>query len=130
MAVSLELRVPFLDHVFIEAVAGLTTAERFEPLGRKALLRRATKARIDPGTLERPKSGFVLPMDAWCRRAMRQHIDDMYNDEALCERVGIDGRTAGALWRSFLAGGPGLYWSRVWAVFVLLDWCSRHHASL
>jgi asparagine synthase (glutamine-hydrolysing) len=130
MAVSLELRVPFLDHVFIEAVAGLTTAERFEPLGKKALLRRATAARIDPRTLERPKSGFVLPMDAWCRRAMRQHIDDMYNDEALCERVGIDGRTAGALWRSFLAGGPGLYWSRVWAVFVLLDWCSRHHASL
>ncbi|HEY6477728.1 MAG TPA: asparagine synthase (glutamine-hydrolyzing) [Polyangia bacterium] len=130
MAVSLELRVPFLDHAFIEAVAGLDTAERFEPLGKKALLRRATEARIDPATLERPKSGFVLPMDAWCRRAMRQRIDDMYNDEALCARVGIDGRTAVALWRSFLAGGPGLYWSRVWAVFVLLDWCSRHRVSL
>jgi asparagine synthase (glutamine-hydrolysing) len=130
MAVSLELRVPLLDHVFIEAVAGLTSAQRFQPLGKKALLRRATEPRIDPGVLDRPKSGFVLPMDAWCRRAMRQRIDDMYRDSDLCARVGIDGRAAVALWQSFLAGGVGLYWSRVWAVFILLDWCARHRASL
>jgi asparagine synthase (glutamine-hydrolysing) len=130
MAVSLELRVPFLDHVFIEEVAGLTEQDRFLPLGRKALLRKATLAHFDPGTFDRPKLGFVLPMDAWCRRAMRQRIDDMYHDEALCERTGVDGKAVRALWRSFLGGGPGLYWSRVWAVFVLLDWCSRHRASL
>jgi asparagine synthase (glutamine-hydrolysing) len=130
MAVSLELRVPFLDHVFIEAVAGLTTAQRFEPLGRKAMLRGMMEGRIPAGTFDRPKSGFVLPMDVWCRRAMRSRIDDTYRDEALCARVGIDGKTAVTLWKSFLADRPGLYWSRVWAVFVLLDWCARHRVSL
>jgi asparagine synthase (glutamine-hydrolysing) len=130
MAVALEMRVPFLDHVVIEEIAGLPTHERFMPLGRKNLLRQLVMARIDPQTFDRPKSGFVLPVDDWCRRGMREQMDDLYHDKDLCERAGIDGRTAVALWRSFLGGGPGLYWSRVWAIFVLLDWCRRHRVSL
>jgi asparagine synthase (glutamine-hydrolysing) len=130
MAVSLELRVPFLDHVVIDEVAGLSEQERFLPLGRKELLRNAALARLDPEKFDRPKSGFVLPIDDWCRRGMRQQMDDLYHDEALCTRVGVDAKMAAALWRSFLGGGPGLYWSRVWAIFVLLDWCARHRVAL
>jgi asparagine synthase (glutamine-hydrolysing) len=130
MAVSLELRVPLLDHVVIEAVSGLRDEDRFRPLGRKTFLRQTALARLDPRMFERPKSGFVLPIDAWCRRGMREQMDSVYNDEALCERVGVDPKLAATLWRSFLGGSPGLYWSRVWAIFVLLHWSARHKASL
>jgi asparagine synthase (glutamine-hydrolysing) len=30
------------------------------------------------------------------------------------------------LWRGFVGGAPGLYWSRVWAVYVLIRWCQRN----
>jgi asparagine synthase (glutamine-hydrolysing) len=57
-------------------------------------------------------------------------MDQLYRDEALCARAGVDARAAGALWRSFQAGRPGIYWSRVWAIFVLLHWCARHEVAL
>jgi asparagine synthase (glutamine-hydrolysing) len=130
MAVSLEARVPLLDHVVIEAVAGLRQEERFFPLGRKELLKRAALGRLDRSIFDRPKSGFVLPIDAWCRRGLRDGMDELFHDEALCGRAGVDFRATVALWRSFQAGRPGIYWSRVWAIFVLLHWCARQGASL
>jgi hypothetical protein len=32
------------------------------------------------------------------------------------------------LWQAFLDGAPGLYWSRVWALYVFIRWCHRHGA--
>jgi asparagine synthase (glutamine-hydrolysing) len=130
MAVSLEARVPLLDHKVIEAAAGLPAQARFMPLGQKQMLRRAALSRLDPKLFDRPKSGFVLPIDAWCRRSLRERMDAMFRDSALCLRVGVDARTTLALWRSFQANHPGIYWSRVWALYVLLYWCDKHGMSL
>jgi asparagine synthase (glutamine-hydrolysing) len=130
MAVSLELRVPFLDHVFIEEVAGLSETDRFLPLGRKDLLKSIALDGLDHRIFDRPKSGFVLPIDRWCRGVMREQMTETYNNSELTARVGLNGRVVRALWRSFLNQIPGLYWSRVWAIFVLLDWCERHRVSL
>jgi len=30
------------------------------------------------------------------------------------------------LWRAFLEGAPGIYWSRVWSVYVFIRWCHRN----
>ena len=30
------------------------------------------------------------------------------------------------LWQAFLDGSPGIYWSRVWSVYVLIRWCHRN----
>jgi asparagine synthase (glutamine-hydrolysing) len=130
MAVSLEARVPLLDHVLIEKVAGLAEAERFLPLGRKQALRTAALGKLDPAMFERPKSGFVLPIEAWCKKTLKGQLDDTFADAGAFERVGLAPRAAQALWKSFSAGRPGIYWSRVWALFVLVDWCRRHRVSL
>src|SRR5262249_36958158 len=52
MAVSLEARVPLLDHVFIEALAGLDDGVRFNPIGRKQLLRDLALAELDPAIFD------------------------------------------------------------------------------
>jgi asparagine synthase (glutamine-hydrolysing) len=130
MASSLEARVPLLDHVLIETVAGVTEAERFEPLGRKQALRTAALGNLDPALFERPKSGFVLPIETWCRQTLKDTLDATFADAPGFERVGLDPRAAAAVWHSFCARRPGIYWSRVWALFVLVDWCRRHRVSL
>ena len=43
---------------------------RFEPLGRKQLLRRVGLDGLDPALFERPKQGFVLPFDRWIRKSL------------------------------------------------------------
>jgi asparagine synthase (glutamine-hydrolysing) len=130
MAVALEVRVPLLDHVLCETVAGVEPDRRFMPLRRKQLLRDVALNRLDPAIFERPKSGFVLPIDGWARRGLRPQMDRVFSDSELIARIGLDPRTVQTLWASYLAGKPGLHWSRAWSLYVLLSWCSTHNMAL
>jgi asparagine synthase (glutamine-hydrolysing) len=130
MSVALEVRVPLLDHNIVEALAPLSDATRFVPLGQKQLLRELSLARVDPSLFDRPKSGFVLPLDVWCRRRVKGVIDSTFADRDLSASVGLCSEAVGRLWRSYQEDAPGLYWSRVWALFVLLNWCRIHGVTL
>jgi len=130
MAVALEVRVPLLDHVLLETVAGVDLDRRFSPPRRKQLLRDVALRGLDPSIFERRKSGFVFPIDTWARRRLQPQMEEAFSDEALARRAGLRGEALRTLWRSFAAGRPGLYWSRVWALFVLLSWCRHHDVSL
>jgi asparagine synthase (glutamine-hydrolysing) len=130
MAVALEVRVPLLDHVLTETVAGLDPVLRFSPTGEKKLLRDAALSRLDPALFDRPKSGFVLPIDVWARQRLRSQMNARFTDPELARRVGLCGGSIETLWRSFVDGRPGLYWTRVWAIYVLLSWCETHDVFL
>jgi asparagine synthase (glutamine-hydrolysing) len=130
MAVSLETRLPLVDHVLLETVNHLPDSVRYQPVGRKQALRDAGLGGLDPVLFERPKSGFVMPFDAWIRRRLRDAIDQVLRDEHLAARAGLSGPTVARLWKAFQDGAPGLYWSRVWALYVLLRWCDRHSVWL
>lgn len=130
MAVSLEVRVPLLDHTVIEALASLREARRFAPVGKKRLLRELGLQGIEPSLFDRPKSGFVLPLEQWSRRRLKGAIDSTFSDAQLSTAIGLRPEAVGRLWRSYQAGSPGLYWSRVWSLFVLLNWCRTHRVTL
>jgi asparagine synthase (glutamine-hydrolysing) len=130
MAVALEVRVPLLDHVLAETVAGIDPGPRFAPLGRKQLLRDVALARLDPAIFDRPKAGFVLPIDVWARQGLQPDMDALLCDPQATRKVGLQSDSVRTLWRSFLAGRAGLYWSRIWALYILLWWCQTHELSL
>jgi asparagine synthase (glutamine-hydrolysing) len=85
---------------------------------------------LDPTMFDRPKAGFVLPIDVWAKAELKPQIEATFQDRDLAQRTGIDPEAVGKPWRAYQAGAPGLYWSRVWAMFVLLWWCQRHRVSL
>jgi asparagine synthase (glutamine-hydrolysing) len=130
MASSLEQRVPLVDQVLFESVDRLPEAARFHPLGRKAVLRRIGLAGLDPALFERPKSGFVLPFDRWIREGLRDVMDATLRDPEQIAPVGLDPAVVARLWQAFLDGAPGMYWSRVWSLYVLIRWCHRHRVFL
>jgi asparagine synthase (glutamine-hydrolysing) len=130
MAVSLEARVPLLDHVLAEKVSGIELSRRFVPLQRKQLLRELALRSLDPAIFERPKSGFVLPIDLWARRRLQPDMEAVFADEELCRRAGLRNRTVQTLWRAYIRSRPGIHWSRVWALYVLLWWCKEQHVFL
>src|SRR6516165_8067146 len=127
MASSLEQRVPLVDQVLFESVDRLPDQARYQPLGRKALLRRIGLRCLDPALFERPKSGFVLPFDRWVRRGLKQSMDGTMRDPQAIAPAGLDPAAVERLWRAFLDGAPGIYWSRVWSIYVFIRWCHRNH---
>jgi len=126
MASSLEQRVPLVDQVLFESVDRLPDQVRYRPLGWKAMLRHIGLRGLDPALFERPKSGFVLPFDRWIRRGLKGAMDETLRDPQAVAPVGLDPAAVERLWRAFLDGAPGMYWSRVWSVYVFIRWCHRN----
>lgn len=129
MDVSLEVRVPLLDHLVVESLARVPIARRFEPLRRKQLLREMMAKELDPSLFDRPKAGFELPLAVWCKRGLGPKLEGTFRDLVLAHRVGLNGEAIGRVWRAYEKGGAGLYWSRVWALFVLMRWCEEHRVE-
>jgi asparagine synthase (glutamine-hydrolysing) len=130
MSASLEVRLPLVDQVLVEQVERFPASQRFEPVGRKAALRRIGLQGLDPALFERPKAGFVLPYDRWLRSGLGRKIDGTLRDPQAIAPTGLDPAAVTRLWQAFLAGAPGLYWSRVWALYVFIRWCNRHQVRL
>ena len=61
---------------------------------------------------------------------LRERIDARFHDRDACEAAGLEPDTVRRLWQAFLADDPGIYWSRTWSLFALLDWCARERMSL
>jgi asparagine synthase (glutamine-hydrolysing) len=68
MAASVESRVPFLDHTFVEYVVGLPSRLKLQGVRTKAVLRAAMAGIVPPEILHRRKMGFPVPVGAWLRR--------------------------------------------------------------
>jgi len=126
MASSLEQRVPLVDQVLFESVDRLPDRVRYWPLGQKAMLRRIGLRGLDPALFERPKKGFELPFDRWIRRGLRDAMDQTLRDPQAIAPVGLDPAAVERLWRAFIDRAPGMYWSRVWSVYVFVRWCHRN----
>ena len=76
MAASIESRVPFLDHKFVEFTARLP--EKFKIRGKttKWILREAMKGILPDEILTRKKMGFPVPFGNWLRREFRSIVDE------------------------------------------------------
>jgi len=73
MATSLEVRVPLLDHEFVEWAASLPVEWKFRASQSKYLLKRlAERLKIPRELLHRPKQGFQLPLEQWLRGELKQ----------------------------------------------------------
>jgi asparagine synthase (glutamine-hydrolysing) len=72
MAVGLEAREPLLDHELLEWAAGLPMEMRLQGGEGKYLLKRALEPMVPADILYRPKQGFMVPLDAWFRGALRE----------------------------------------------------------
>jgi asparagine synthase (glutamine-hydrolysing) len=130
MSASIEIRLPLVDHVLVENVERLPNTKRFDPIGKKAALRRIGLRGLNSELFERPKAGFVLPFDRWLRNSLGNMIDGTMRDPEAIKPTGLDPQAVERLWQAFLDGAPGLYWSRIWAIYVFIRWCHRHQIYL
>jgi asparagine synthase (glutamine-hydrolysing) len=82
MANSLEVRVPMLDHGFVNWALGLPSAVNRRGSDGKILLKRAFARLVPPNVLHRPKQGFSVPLARWFRGTMGQHLDQKLSSKS------------------------------------------------
>jgi asparagine synthase (glutamine-hydrolysing) len=72
---SLEVRVPMLDHVFVEWVAGLPSEWKLRGTQQKYILKKlAERVGVPREALYRPKQGFALPLIHWMQNELKEMI--------------------------------------------------------
>ena len=76
MAHSLEVRVPLLDHVFVEWISSLTPKLKLKNREGKYVFKRALEAHLPNDILYRPKMGFAVPLARWFRGPLKQRVRD------------------------------------------------------
>jgi asparagine synthase (glutamine-hydrolysing) len=121
MAVSLELRVPFLDHELVEYVLGLPEAAKNRYPGPKGLLVEACRDLLPPSVYRRPKAGFVLPMKVWMLGPLGSFVDEGLR-ETVSRRL-LPQAFVNEINGAFQRGR--LHWTRVWSIVVLGHFAKR-----
>lgn len=121
MAHSLEVRSPFLDHVYMETIAGMPASVKLSGRTTKHLLKEAVRPWLPDDLIDRPKMGFSVPLAEWLRGPLRDLPAEILLDPRSTDRgwfrpdaVGrlIDQHTSGAVDHAY----------KLWALLQLELW--------
>ena len=126
MAVGLELRVPLLDHVFVEGVVRLPGTWKGPDPRPKPLLLDAVGPSLPASVPERRKRGFTFPWNAWLRGPMRDRVHRALHEQDVWRAVGLVPEAPEQLWRRFESGDPRVGGLQVMALWVLQEFVKRH----
>ena len=121
MSMSIESRVPFLDHVLVEFAARLPHRLKLNGLTTKRILREAAKGLIPPGILARRKMGFPVPFAGWVGDGWNACASDVLLDRRARERGLMNPAAVSALLRDH-AKGVRAGGDAIWALMNLELW--------
>lgn len=123
MAVSLEARVPLLDHRVVECAWRMPfefKVDAEQPVGKKPL--NALLSRYVPVELfERPKMGFGVPIDAWLRGPLRDWAEDLLDERTLREDGYLNPGPVRHAWKLHTSGKADQHYP-LWDVLIFVAW--------
>lgn len=128
MAVSLEARVPMLDHRVVEFAWKLPLHLKIRKGCTKWILRQILLKYIPPDLTERPKSGFSVPIDSWLRGALREWAHDLFSAKSLEQHGLLRAYPIRQKWLEHLSGHRN--WQHLlWNVLVFQQWFIQHNSD-
>jgi asparagine synthase (glutamine-hydrolysing) len=124
MAVSLEVRVPVLDHRVVELSWRIPRTMKMRKRTGKWILRQVLYRHVPPQLVERPKMGFSVPISAWLRGELRGWAEDLLAPDRLRQEGILDPQPVRRMWIAFQSGRnqDGL---ALWAVIMFQAWHDR-----
>jgi asparagine synthase (glutamine-hydrolysing) len=125
MAYSLEARVPYLDHRFVEFAATLDPAFKQNGDTTKYLLKKLAGKYLPETIVHRNKQGFVMPLSDWLESGLKGHVDRALGTQGLARR-GLFAEGALQKLRAEHTSGRSNHAGRIWALTVLEQWFSRY----
>jgi asparagine synthase (glutamine-hydrolysing) len=121
MAHSLEARVPFLDHEFVETVFSIDPRQRSTKAEMKYLLKQAMTDLLPDPLLHAPKKGFVIPISLWLRTRLKPVARFLLSPERLAGQGLFSSDFAQRYLEPHLAGQRD-FGSIVWGALMFQLW--------
>jgi asparagine synthase (glutamine-hydrolysing) len=126
MAVGLESRIPFLDHRIVEFVWRLPLAMRIKHGKGKRILRKILNRYVPASLVNRPKSGFAIPLESWLRGPLREWGEELIAEHRLNEEGFFSPPPIRQMWGDFLRG-TGVWHMQLWDVLMFQAWLEEYH---
>jgi asparagine synthase (glutamine-hydrolysing) len=121
MAVSVEARVPILDHRVVEFALRLPPTLKVRGDTGKYILRNVLYQHVPRELFQRPKMGFQLPLSRWLRGPLREWAEDLLQADRLRRQGVLNPASMRATWAEHLSGQRDRS-DHLWTVLMFQSW--------
>jgi asparagine synthase (glutamine-hydrolysing) len=131
MAASVELRCPFLDHVYAEFCASLPTSFKLNRtrMEGKRLLKEAMRPHLPPEIIDRAKAGFPVPINEWLRNELKPNVREvLFSSKSGVSRF-LNMRHIQNMWEAHQEGRQ-VFGMQLWLLVLLELWLKRFRVEL
>jgi asparagine synthase (glutamine-hydrolysing) len=124
MAVSLETRVPFLDHRVAEVAARIPLSMKVGSRRGKLIVRRLLDRYVPRELVERPKAGFQVPVGEWIKGPLRAWAEHLLDPRRMRADGWFDAEVVRSRWREHLSGRRDST-AALWAILMFQAWIAE-----